>query len=368
MLSNTVGLPSRLPIAFHSNLLKELFESISKLMFRLKPLVLNRTPFINWEPFQRSLKKRPLQKERMKSRRLGFVLLVGGCAIGNILYTSPHGSQIDSVKDYYEHYSEDKPTVIRPKLQQLILECMKDIGLSEEEKILTKCVIANVYEQPRSYGYLYGKVFNRVLVLLPQFFNHQSEEDFDKKNMSEAIPFQLDLSENSQEYRQFQNSLMLSDEAKKFAIARELQRSKKGYHRLNAAMGVLMACTTYLMCRVINTQFGLLKGPRSARVVAYISLAVTHFVMFYYSSKYMKNSQETEFDEAVARISKSYARGGVELYLKETARHLYIRQNVTNSDFDRYGDKVPWFGPYLPLEKRMARCRHIMALHDADLA
>jgi len=340
-------------------------------MFRLKPLVLNKTPFLNWVPFQRGLKIKPLQKETMKSRRLGFVLFVGGCCIGNILYMSPHGSQIDSVKDYYEHYSEDKPTVIRPKLQQLIVECMKDIGMSEEEKLLTKCVIANVYEQPRSYGYFHGKIFNRVLVLLPQFFNHQSEEDFNKKNTSEAIPVQLDLSENSQEYRQFQSSLMLSDEAKKFAIAKELQRSTKGYHRWEAAMGVIMGFTAYLISRVVNTQFGLLKEPRSARMAAYMTLAVAHFIMFFYTFKLMKNSQETEFDEAVARISKSYARGGVELYLKETARHLYIRQNMTSSDFDRYGDKVPWFGPYLPiltLEKRMARCRHIMALHDADLA
>lgn len=337
-------------------------------MFRLKPLVLNKTPFINWVPFQRGLKKGPLQKETIKGRRLGFYLLVGGCSIANVLYMSPHGSLIDSVKDYYEHYSEDKPTVIRPKLQQLIEECMKDIGMSEEEKILTKCVIANVYEQPRSYGYFYGKVFNRVLVLLPQFFNHQSEEDFDKKNTSEAIPVRLDLSENSQDYRQFQSSLMLSDEAKKFAIARELQRSTKGYHRWEATMGVIMVFTAYLVSRVVNTQLKLHKGPRFTRMATYMTLAMTHFIMFLYNSKYMKNSQETEFDEAVARISKSYARGGVELYLKETARHLYIRQNVTNSDFDRYGDKVPWFGPYLPLEKRMARCRHIMALHDADLA
>ena len=338
-------------------------------MFRLKPLVLKKTPLINWVPFPRGLKKRPLQKEIMKSRQFrGFVLLVGGCSIGNILYLSPHGSLIDSVKDYYEHYSEDKPTVIRPKLQQLIVDCMKDIGMSEEEKILTKCVIANVYEQPRSYGYFDGKVFNRVLVLLPQFFNHQSEEDFDKKNTSEAIPVRLDLSENSQEYRQFQSSLMLSDEAKKFAIARELQRSTKGYHRWEAAMGVIMVCAAYLISQVVNIQFGLLKEPRSARMAAYMTLAVTHFIIFLYNSKYMKNSQETEFDEAVARINKSYARGGVELYLKETARHLYIRQNMSSSDFDRYGDKVPWFGPYLPLEKRMARCRHIMALHDADLA
>ena len=337
-------------------------------MFRLKPLILNKNPFINWVSFQRGLKKAPLQKETIKGRRLGYVLLVGGCSIANVLYMSPHGSLIDSVKDYYEHYSEDKPTVIRPKLQQLIEECMKDIGMSEEEKMLTKCVIANVYEQPRSFGYLYGKIFNRVLVLLPQFFNHQSEEDFDKKNTSEAIPFQLDIPENSQEYRQFQSSLMLSDEAKKFAIARELQRSTKGYHRLEATMGVIMVFSAYLVSRVVNTQFKLRNGPRLTRLAAYMSLAVTHSIMFLYTFKYMKNSQETEFDEAVARINKSYARGGVELYLKETARHLYIRQNVTKSDFDRYGDKVPWFGPYLPLEKRMARCRHIMALHDADLA
>ena len=182
-------------------------------------------------------------------------------------------------------------------------------------------------------------------------------------------PVTLELAENSEEYKKFCTTLMLSDDAKKFGIAREIRRSSVGFFRMQAAFGLVVTCSVYIVSRLTNTKLKLIRGPLSARMMSYLAVASTHLIMFLHGSTVLKNAQDKEIDEYVSRISKSYAAGGVEFYLKEMARHLYLRQSMKNEDyFNQNGDRVQFFFmPIFPLSDRIARCKHIIALHDADL-
>ena len=100
---------------------------------------------------------------------------------------------------------------------------------------------------------------------------------------------------------------------------------------------------------------------------SYLAFGFCHSLFFIHSANILKNGGDKELDEATARINKSYASGGAEFYLRETARHLCIHQFGKKDEFDSYGDEVKRFLDPLPLKDRIAMCRHIMALHDADL-
>ena len=339
-------------------------------MFRLRQSVIKPT-FINWASSRRGLKKVVEEKVSFfitpQGRGLSFILLSTATVVAtNLKYIGPNGYLIDHVKEIYQRYTSDKPTQVSLGLQKLINECMEDLALSDQEKLLTKFIIGNVNEQPKTFGYTHGHD-GRVLVILPYFFNHESEENLDKQSVLEVNPNVSKLSENSNEYKQFRNTLMLSDEAKKFAIARELQRGSKGGYRLEAYLGVLSVCTNYILCRTTNNSLRLLHGSFYRRLSSYVAFGLAHCLFFVYSANLLKISGDKELDGATARISKSYARGGAEFYLRETARHLCIRQYVKRDEYDKYGDKVNVFLDHLPLKDRAAACQHIAALHDADL-
>jgi len=338
-------------------------------MFRLKQSVISST-FINLSP-RRGLNKVVEKKVSffitLKGRQTTFMLLsFATVTAAHLRYLGPNGYLIDYVKEFYQRYTDEKPTEVSPKLQKLVKECMEDLALSDQEKLTTKFIIGNVYEQPKSFGYSHGHD-GRVLVLLPQFFNYDSEEDLDKRSILEASPSMLELSEDSKEYTQFRNTFMLSDEAKKFAIARELQRGSKGGYRLEGYLGVITVCANYITCRVINNGLKLLHGPFYRRLGSYLAFGLAHSLFFIHSANILKNGGDKELDEATARINKSYASGGAEFYLRVTARHLCIHQFGKKDEFDSYGDEVKRFLDPLPLKERIAMCRHIMALHDADL-
>ena len=352
-------------------------------MFWLKHLqYVNKSTFNNWMISWRGLKQIKVKKQKEtysghsyfttpKGRTVSFCLLsISSFGIIQLTLLGPNGFLIDHVKDFFQHFSGENHTAIRPKLQQLIKETMEDMALSNDEKMATKFIIANVDENPNSFGYYHGNFYNRVLILLPQFFNHEREEDLDRKSNLEASPVTLDFAENSEEYKKFCTTLMLSDEAKKFGVAREIRRSSVGFFRIQAAFGLVVTGSGFILSKLTNTRLNLIRGPLYFRMINYLAVALTHSLMFIHGSTVLKIAADKEVDEYVCRINKSYAAGGVEFYYKEMARHLYLRQSLKNKNyFDQNGDKekLVFFLPVFPLSERIARCKHIMALHDADL-
>ena len=224
-----------------------------------------------------------------KGRFTSFFLLFGGGIQVAVFRNAMHSQFQGYLEDLNQHFTDGSPTKLSPKLKQILNEVASELDLSPEEIQNTKVILANV-DEPISYGYRKYSQCQKVLLCLPYYFNCDSKENVDK-------------------------NVFLSDNAKKFGIARELQRASMGVRRLETYFGMALLSSTYICSRVINTKFNLLKLKLMSRLIPYSLLTLIHFgFMWNFSKSVLRVTHENELDDIIARISENFATGGVEFY------------------------------------------------------
>ena len=277
-----------------------------------------------------------------KGRFVSFFAIFG-CGIQVALFRNALHSQLQGyLEDLNQHFTDGSPTKLSPKLKQILDEVAIELDLSPEEIQNTKVILANV-EEPISYGYSKYTLCQKVLLCLPYYFNYGSSDNVDK-------------------------NVILTDNAKKFGIARELQRASMGIRRLETYFGMVLLCSTYICSRVINTKFNLLRLKFTSRLIPYLSLVLFHFgFMWNFSNSVLRATHEHELDDMIARISENYATGGVEFYAKERDRNLASR-DPTEPKVNLKGNVIgSMFFQQVRTTDRMDRCEKIIALHHAGL-
>ena len=160
------------------------------------------------------------------------------------------------------------------------------------------------------------------------------------------------------------NSLVLSEDAKRFAIAREIERAKSMYYLSYGAIFPVMITAGYLFCRVANRKRLLFKRwPPAFRFMMY---GATSCIMSYAAGvlKDINNYlTEAELDKMTCNLGMKYAKGGVEYYDKQLKRNQALRtlvpENAAKNSYNLNGD--PWpslFRPYKyrSITERMQRC------------
>ena len=283
-----------------------------------------------------------------------FMLMMGGSTVivfRNAMETSLQGYQ----EDIHQHFTLGQPTKINSKLRSLLKEVTFDMNMSEEDIENTKVIIANVSE-PKALGYR-GNFSKKVLLMLPYYFNYNSEADVPK---SETYKDKVDY-----------KSLILTDDAKKFGIAREIQRSIVGMHRLENIYLMVILLSTYIFSRLTNTALKLLQQKFSLRLAFYCAIAISHYVIFWHIPiGLIRCANANELDDFVARLSLGYAQGGVDYYSKERDHNLSLR-NLTEigpKKINLKGNEISsMFYKEVTTTDRMENCEKIVALHHAGL-
>ena len=144
--------------------------------------------------------------------------------------------------------------------------------------------------------------------------------------------------------------MILSDDGKRFAIAREIERAKTMSYLTNAAILPLLIGVGYLFSRTVNKKFNLLRGPPRIRlqmyalvmpIVAYAAIFLEDLNSYYI---------EGTLDRKTCMLGMSYAKGGVEYYDKQIKSNIAMRAlNRVNGkkDYNLHGNPWPsFFRPY----------------------
>jgi hypothetical protein len=155
--------------------------------------------------------------------------------------------------------------------------------------------------------------------------------------------------------------MILSDDAKRFAIAREIERAKTMSYLTNGAILPLLIGVGYLISRTVNKMFNLLKGPPRIRlkmygmvvpIVAYASVFLEDLNSYYL---------EGILDSRTCMLDISYAKGGVEYYDKQLNSNIAMRalNRVNGKDvYNLHGN--PWPSLFRPYKYRFPTLRKQM--------
>ena len=209
----------------------------------------------------------------VKGQRVVGSVWIGLSAVGALYHVAPHWFFLNNIRAVYQSYSRGFKTQVGNQLLEIVNEVAKDMNFTDEE-ITTLAVFMSTLDEPKGWGE-FGK---ESLLGLPDYFNFNTvgEVPMDRMRIGAMLdsggdntllsPAQIE----SEQGQQFARSLVLSNNAKKFGIAREIERMKTQPFMMNGVFNFGFILLTYNIGRIINKQFQLMRRPPLFRGIAYI--------------------------------------------------------------------------------------------------
>lgn len=151
---------------------------------------------------------------------------------------------------------------------------------------------------------------------------------------------------------------MLSDSAKKFAIAREIAKSTTNHVTTLSALNGFTIAAYYYMTRTFNRKANLFARPRKIRMTIYTLLGGMVFTTWLFLKDFLTYRWEESADDQVANLSNEYAKGALEFYSKIMQRNVAMRSLL--------GDEGPKLFTASGNDRETFRTKHVpySALRD----
>jgi len=262
---------------------------------------------------------------------------------------------------------------VNVKLQQLIYAVIEDdIQLSPDELINTKFFMGT---QPDTYcwGSYSSSNASGVLIALPHYLAYEHVNDIDLRKFRFAQPttdsekikqgYLNKRQLESKEAKIFQNAMVLSDNAKRFAIAREVYRGKTNQYLTNGLILPTFIGIGYLLSRTINRKLFLFKKPPIFRGIMYCIVATASIYTAVLFEDIKKYYLDIALDEKTCKLGAEYTKGGIELYDNTIKWNLAFRllahENWGKDMFNLEGNCWPsLFRPHkhIPITLRRQTC------------
>ena len=155
----------------------------------------------------------------------------------------------------------------------------------------------------------------------------------------------------------------MSDDAKRFIIARELHRGQTIQYLSNSLIMPAVIAIGYFVSRYINRKLRLFQAPPLYRIIMYgimSTASIYSSIMLEDSNKYYT---EIELDRKTCKLGPNYATGAIEYYDKALKSNIALRSlisgNYGKNQYNLQGDYWPsFFRPYkhAPFTLRKKTC------------
>ena len=254
-------------------------------------------------------------------RRVGFVW-IGASMLAAIYQLGPHTFGKDAVKAVYENYSKGFPTPVSRQMKSLRNEVLEDMGLEGNQNMFVLAL-----DEPAGWG----DPGNELIGYPPYFdFSKPQEVPLDKMRFGGGGMRKAELLTRRQadlpEARLFCDAMVLSPEAKKFALARELKKVGYGPQYYFSFLHASWILFTYNIARHGNQKLGLFKKGRKPlfRLMWYAGLAPTMVLSYFLAKDLISRQIEKASVSAAAGLGPTYAKGGEEYYNQMLLRNKCI--------------------------------------------
>ncbi|XP_043264716.1 transmembrane protein 177 [Colletes gigas] len=234
--------------------------------------------------------------------------------------TVPHSIGLETYRKLRAKYRMNKTEEpVKRKYKNIFQEVMDDLKLEEEEK--KKLQIFNVIGYDMFHAGSTSSKYGGAIGI-PMHFQYTDVNSVDKDNiylMDKPVDWGQRAGTN------FLNSLILSDDAKKFAIAQEILKVK-GNQLLNLAVETLINIGIVII--VYNLLYKGFKISQRKKLVRYSFHIIATMLgsLLYRASAVMRNyTFEMKIDEQLAQLNPKYIEGGKEFYSKLLSRNIALR-------------------------------------------
>lgn len=147
------------------------------------------------------------------------------------------------------------------------------------------------------------------------------------------------MNDNSEYGEKFMDSLILSEPAKKYSIARELILTDNHHILINSILPTVTLMPMYILGTPILKS--LPANPSNIRVLALFLLCNVGVFVWYTLRTIVEKFYQFDADKKLCDIGEHYICAGIEYYDKQIQRNLALRNIIPNGKniYSEYGNK-----------------------------
>lgn len=246
-------------------------------------------------------------------------LLLAGCGgvfTANVFYHVFPGTTYRKV---YQAWSKGEPASLSEKLEHVFQEVLKDLAVGSPDSYTA---FAAYGFHPVGAGIPW--VPSGAQIGIPSNFN-SSPGDLTGITDRTIVINGKEVEWDSETGSALKNTLVLSEDAQKFAVAREVARLECAGPVLQAAVAPTCLAGAWIYSVALKQIFGLFAGSvilRAAVNTLALGLGAASYIL---ASDAVNQRLEFHSDRRAASLSRSYAKGGVEFYEKILERNKTLR-------------------------------------------
>ncbi len=268
-----------------------------------------------------------------------------------------HGFTRSFFSDFRQHYTAGAPTDVSDEMRRLLESVFLNPEASLNNEHVERLELA-VGLAPEALTY--GTVRNLwgAKLFYPYLFHYEDANDV---KMGQMRFGQESLTQNQLKSRSasdYAENSILSEDAKKFALAREISMVKTPVFKFTATQGyVILGFASYAVYKLRNFPARkLIKFPLLGGVFGFI--AGLHVLL----RDAVRNHFAAKADKSACDFGVNFAKGGVEYYEKQLNRHIALRELHPNGKkiYNMKGDFIQgWIRAYRyrPISQRLKCCR-----------
>lgn len=279
------------------------------------------------------------------------ILGVTATAVGYCAVLMPHTILLEKYRYIVARYQLGKEVPLGPEVQQRIQRVMDDLKLPDDVRSAIKPFSVFGFDllHAGTLGAKYGAILG-----IPANFTSTTEELRENLQIREEP-----IDWTRQDARAFLQAVTFSENAERFAIAREILRIQAQEPYFNSLALVLTVATLWTLSSVMSRRFVRLRESNAlARRMFYAVFALFGAILWFGVKDFRSNRLDRENDEALCRLGADYIKGGQEFYEKTLIRNQTLRtlfETEGKSIYTVYGN-----------EESFLRQKHVPLSHRKD--
>ncbi|XP_001947318.2 transmembrane protein 177 [Acyrthosiphon pisum] len=252
----------------------------------------------------------------------------------NIIFNSYH------VKYLKEANKNNQPVPLSESLKKRHDDVIQDFKLTDFKKAFVKPFTAKGIN-PVNVGCLNTRMGSYIGI--PTIYDLNSVDDISILNIADLNlqkQYTKLINDKSEFGQQFLKSLILSEAAKKYSIARELMLTDSHRIFIKSVLSSVVLMPMYALGSYVYN--GLPPNPARVRMLALFLLSNIGVLLWFFTRTAIENFYQKKADEKVCDIGEEYIKGGIEYYEKLIQRNLALRNILPDGEnmYSKEGDQI----------------------------
>ncbi|KAI4496373.1 hypothetical protein M0804_000183 [Polistes exclamans] len=262
----------------------------------------------------------------------------------------PHTIFLNKLEETVAFYRHGIRVRINNEMKELCKEVMNDLQLPESTQSLIKPFHVFGF-QPFHAGTL-NKTFGGIIGI-PINFLYKEPAD---AAVEKLIINNKEFNKMRREADNLYDSLIISKDAKKYVIAREISKIiDNGVYVSGGGLSCIIFIMTSIYSNLVH-KFNMYEKKASYRRTLYVVFILIGFVLWLVFKDVAHNRIENNIDEKIAKLGLNYINGGKEYYEKELQKNIALRSLMEEDGKKQYNadgnEKHFWMHLSISLSER----------------